>query len=321
MTVSISDSAPPVAPPSRPTDSRRSGYLALCAITVIWSVNFTTAAWAMEEVNPVAFCFARGLAAATVFGAWLVATKGRAAFAAEHLRVAAPLALFGIASNQILFSVGLHMTSPPHSAVAISLIPVFVAVLAVFTRQERFSVAAALGVLLAFGGVFEINRTRGFALDAQYLKGDLVTLGAAATFAIYTLLMKRALGRYDPLHLIALAYVIAFFLLTPAYLATFAGTPLSGLAEAVRNDWTGLSARAWGGIAFATLLATILAYFLHTWALARIPASKVAAFTYCQPVLATAIAWAWHGDAIGPNFIFGSAAVLAGVALAQWGKG
>lgn len=300
--------SPPVAP-ATPSFARGRGYLVLCLVTVIWSVNFTTAKWAMEEVSPLAFCCSRGIVAAIVFGGWLAATKGVAAFGWEHLRVAIPLGFFGIGANQICFSIGLEMTNPPHSAVSIALIPVFVAVLAVVVRQETFSFAALGGILLSFAGIFEMNRGRGLSLDPRYLHGDLITLAAAVTFAIYTLLMKRALRRYDPLHMISLAYVSAFFIQLPA----------TGPAV-VAQDWMHLSTRAWGGIAFATLLATILAYFLHTWALARIPASKVAAFTYCQPVLATAIAWSWGEGEIGPNFLIGAAAVMAGVALAQWGR-
>jgi GNAT superfamily N-acetyltransferase len=60
-----------------------------------------------------------------------------------------------------------------------------------------------------------------------------------------------------------------------------------------------------------------LAYFMWSYALARMPASTTASFLYASPVLATLVAWLWQGTVPGAITLAGGVAALAGVILVQ----
>ena len=51
-----------------------------------------------------------------------------------------------------------------------------------------------------------------------------------------------------------------------------------------------VSAAAWLSMLYMALFPSVLAYLIYYYALAHIPASRVSAFSYLQPVFATAMA-------------------------------
>jgi len=60
---------------------------------------------------------------------------------------------------------------------------------------------------------------------------------------------------------------------------------------------------------------TILGYLCWNWALSRAPASKVTSFIYMQPLVASAIAWAWLGQVPGWLTAAGGVLAVSGVVL------
>ena len=67
-----------------------------------------------------------------------------------------------------------------------------------------------------------------------------------------------------------------------------------------------------------TVFSTIVAYLLYYSAVARIEPSKVAAFMYFQPIVASLIAFFIAGEVFSRPFLFGVGLVLTGVLLAEW---
>ena len=72
-----------------------------------------------------------------------------------------------------------------------------------------------------------------------------------------------------------------------------------------------------GTVVFLGVFPGALAYFLWSYALARMPASTTASFLYATPVLATAFAWLLQGVVPGPVTIAGGVLALVGVVLVQ----
>jgi drug/metabolite transporter (DMT)-like permease len=237
-------------------------------------------------------------------GAALAAGALRPALRARDWRRVVLLGLLGNTLFHVLMVTGVHHTSPAHAAVLVALSPIFAALLARFLLGEPLGAHQLGGIGLAFVGVAVIV-TRGGDGAASW-RGDLLSLGASLSWALYTVVGKPVLARATPLVVTTWATVFGAIPLLPLGFA--------GLREV---QWTALSMERWLLLAYLSAGTIALANLLWYWALARTATARVVAFSYLIPVLAAAIAVAAGQDTFTASLALGAAAVLGGVALAH----
>ncbi len=80
-----------------------------------------------------------------------------------------------------------------------------------------------------------------------------------------------------------------------------------------------ISSTAWLGLAFMAVFSSVISYLIYYHALTFIPASRVAAFSYLEPVLASLLAFAFLGEPVTRSLFMGGALVLGGVWVAERG--
>jgi drug/metabolite transporter (DMT)-like permease len=290
------------------TPAERAGALAALGATLCWGVNYTVAKRVLAEIDPLAVAGARALTGLVVFGAVLLLLDGPAGLGPRRLWRALPLGLFGIFANQVLFIEGLERTSPSHSSILVALLPVYVLVLSVVAHQERASSRKILGIGTALAGVVVVAAEKGLSLASGTLPGDLLTVGAGFSFAAYTVLGRPLLREFGPLRATALSF-----------LGGGAGILLVAAPRSLQQPWRSSSPAALWGLAYVALVSTVLAYLLYYFAVDRLDPSKVAVFTYLQPLIAAAVAFASGGDRITGHYLVGGALILLGVVLAERG--
>jgi len=81
--------------------------------------------------------------------------------------------------------------------------------------------------------------------------------------------------------------------------------------------WRALPARAWWGLAFMVVLGSVVPYLIFAWALKTLAASRVAAFNYLQPVIATALGIWLLSEKLTVKVMVGGAIILLGVYLTE----
>jgi drug/metabolite transporter (DMT)-like permease/GNAT superfamily N-acetyltransferase len=220
----------------------------------------------------------------------------------EDLGRIALAALFGITIYHLGFTFGETRVSAGSAALIIASGPIWTALLAVFFLGERFNGWGWGGVALAFSGVAAIalGEGKGFGLEPMAL---LIMIASMST-AIYFVIGKKPLRTYSSLEFTS--YVIWIGVLPMLY---FLPELIRELPVApVSSTWT---------IVYLGVFPGALAYFLWSYALARMPASTTASFLYATPVLATFMAWVWQGVVPGPVALAGGGLALAGVILVQ----
>src|SRR5690606_32546147 len=90
---------------------------------------------------------------------------------------------FGVVLNQVLFTEGMALTTPEHSAVVNSCIPTWTLIVATIAGQEQLRTRKVLAILSALSGVLYLlgfdrillGEVQGFGSDT--LIGDLLTAG------------------------------------------------------------------------------------------------------------------------------------------------
>jgi drug/metabolite transporter (DMT)-like permease len=122
----------------------------------------------------------------------------------------AGVGLLGNTCYQVLFAIGLDLTTSAISSLLIGTIPIWTALLAMALGWERISTRTWVGIALAFGGVVlvTLGSPQGNSSTQDLLVGNLLTLGAAICWAGYTVFSKRLLERYSALRVSAVGLVV-----------------------------------------------------------------------------------------------------------------
>jgi drug/metabolite transporter (DMT)-like permease len=215
----------------------------------------------------------------------------------------------GVIANQIMFAEGMARTLPSHAAVINSQIPLLTLCFAVLARQERFTFAKVLGIVIAISGVLILLRidelVEGGVPDRRMLLGDLLVLGNATTFSAFLVLMRRIGRDIDPLRATAIGFVF--------------GTVVIGCYSATALSHEGLATLASMPVLpyalFAVLGATVLSYLLNNWALHHTHSSQVALYICLQPVVTTAVSIVQDGHRPEPRFYVAGTLACSGVVV------
>lgn len=279
-------------------------YLAISVVTLIWAGNFVVAKKATEQFDPFFIASVRIILTAGVFYAMLSKEARRAGWA--EWRAFLPLAVTGIAMNHFFFAAGIQRTSPSHSAVIHALIPVFVAVAAWLVIREGMGWRGIAGIAVAVTGALIVVTGVSREEARQTLAGDVLTVIGIIAFSTYTVLGRRLLGRMGSLSTVAFAFLLAVPLVAP-FLAW----------GAVRTDWSRVTAGGWAALAYMFACANLVCYLFHIFALSRLKAGQVAAFSDLQPAIGVSLSVLVGYDRLTPSLIAGAIVALLGVVLVQ----
>ncbi len=256
-----------------------------------------------SEIPPLAFNAVRMTLAALVLSAIWLAREGTPTMPLQDWLKLWGVGLLGNAVYQILFVIGLDLTTSSTSSFLIGTIPVWAALLATMLGWEKLTRRTWLGILSAFVGVTlvtlgsPVNHSR-----ENSLVGNGLTLLAAISWAGYTVFSKDLLKRYSPLRVAAVGLLLGVPGLWP-----FA------VAQALQVPWSTLSLTAWGSIVYTSLLPIAFAYLIWSYAIQTIGAARTAVFNNLVPIVTLALAFLLLHEPMTWLQILGGAIIVLGV--------
>ena len=212
--------------------------------------------------------------------------------------------LLGVSFNQVLFILGLSMTTAINTTVLTATIPVFTLAAAVLLRRERMTARAALGIALAGAGAVALLNAQRFDWGSASFRGDLLLLANCTSYSLYLVLSRPVLAHYRVATFTAAVFRYGAILIV-----------LLALPDLRRFDPRAVSAAAWACLAGVILLCTVVPYLLNSWALARTSASRVAFYVFLQPLLSTILAILVLGEALTAKIVWAAFLILAGLAV------
>jgi drug/metabolite transporter (DMT)-like permease len=306
--------------PSRTVLAASIGFL-----VAVWAFNFIAGKIALRSLEPLTLASFRvvlaALAAVIVYlcGRRLPAFAGSAAAQKERRSwrdfwAFTYLGFFGVAINQVCFTVGLHYTSVSHSAVILGMGPIYTLLLAVLLRLERVTWRKAIGMSVAFVGITLMAVGNGLSTRSPSLLGDAITMTGAIGFAAYAVLGKRVASRYDALTMTMYNFLIGGLMILP--LAIYRAWTFGSVAA-----WRAVPWQAWAAMLYMAVLSSAMAYAFYFWLLRYLEASQLSAFTYLLPITATLLGIVWLGERGSWSQILGGAIALAGVYWVESARG
>lgn len=287
--------------------SRTKLYALIGLMTLIWALNFIVAK-AMAKHMPLVTLAALRTIVAGLCILPLFLLKGEGRWRPADIPGMVILGFCGVALNQGFFVVGIGQTSVAHAAIVAALAPVQVLLIAALRGQERITAMRLGGLAIAFTGVAVLQLAKGTNAGAT-LRGDFFIYVSALLFAIFSVFGKDYSRRLGTITMTGFSYIGSGFLMIPVVLIT--GRDVA---------WGQLPMVLWLGLLYMAVFSSVVAYLIYYYALTWVPASRVAAFSYTQPILASFLGWLLLSEPLTVAVIGSAALVLIGVIVVERGR-
>ena len=285
-------------------------YALLGFMILLWSANFIFVKIVVQRMPVLMVACIRttfaGLLMAPVF-LWDLRRGAKPVSWDEVPRLLA-MGVVGLALNQIFFTLGVSRTSIAHAAVLMALTPLVVLLFVSLRGHEKLSIVRLAGVFIALGGVCLLQVTSSRSAGASII-GDLFVFAAGLSWAFYTVMSKQLTRTRDAVSVTALSYMIAAVGLAPV-----------SIWQISQNGFGAVSPTLWAVLIYMAVLPSVVGSLIYYYALTHMPASRVTAFLYLQPLLATLLAIPVLGEHVTAALVGGGAMVLAGVSLTKRGS-
>ena len=281
-------------------------YALIVLMIGFWSANYIIAKIALREFPPLLLTGVR----TTLAGAIMLVIRGARPYRLppDFLRLAV-LGLFGVALNQLCFVVGLGNTTVAHASIIVSLGPILVLLIAAGMKQEKLTGRKLVGMSLAIAGVALLKALQDNAGPARATWfGDIFIFLSTLSFALFTVFGKPVTRLYSSTTVNTFAYVGGAIALSPVTIWQAAAHPLSRISLA-----------AWICAGYMALFPSVIAYLIYYYALTHIAPSRLAAFSYLQPVFAMLLALILLGEHLTVPVLTAGAVILSGVYITESG--
>lgn len=278
--------------------------LALLVVTIAWGVSFLLTKNALDGLETFNFLAVR-FGIATLISAVI--------FLKDMIRMSRKTLLLGVGVGFVMFAayalqtVGITITTISKSAfitgTSVLMVPLF---MALFLKRMPDK-SSLLGAFMAFVGMGLMTLTGGSsdAGTAGSLNlGDLLTLIAAAGFALYILAVGKYTTQVDS---------IPFAIVQLWTVAVFSG--ITSLMFETPIVPTGSD--TWFAILFLAIICTSLAFIVQNVAQKYTSSTHTALIFSGEPVFAAMFAYVMVGEVLGRNGVIGGGLILFGMLVAE----
>ncbi len=271
----------------------------------VWAASFIATKIALREIAPAAVVWLRFGIGVAVLAVFAGARKEWTAISLRELRRFALLGFLGIAFHQWLQSTALVTSQASTAAWIITTSPVFIALLGWVLLHEKLGLLHIAGMALAAAGVLLVIthgdwRMLGSGRFGE--PGDILILISAFTWALFSVYSRHGLRHHPPSLMLFAVMGFGWLFSCPLFF-------LKGSPEQIAS----LSVPGWIAILFLGILCSGVAYIFWYDALKIIPASRVGALLYLEPLVAAGVAATVLGEPVLLVTIAGGALILLGV--------
>ena len=274
-------------------------FLQLVALSALWGASFMLIRMASPVLGPNVLAAARiGMATLTLA---VIMRLARHAWPTGHWRELALIGLLSVALPFLLFAWAALRLPAGYSALLNSTAVVFGMFASAWLKEDTLTTRKVMGCICGFAGVALIVGLGPVQPTWEVALAALACVVASGCYGVSTPLMKRALGRMQPLQIAAGLHAMAFLMLLPgaAWSASAARiTPMALVAVAIMG-----------------IVTSGIAYWLHVRILAHVTPVAAMSPTFMIPVFGVTWGHVFLGEPLGAGLFTGGALVLVACAF------
>src|SRR6266496_2305005 len=170
----------------------------LASTVVLWALNFTVTKYVLEHgFKPLAYSTTRYGAATIIFTWFTYGTERSFRVSRRDLGLIVLAAGLGIWLNQLSYVYALTFSNASTIALILGATPIFAALIAYAIGLERLHARFWVAAAVSFAGVALIALGKEGGVSGS-IKGDLLGLATAATWAAYSVAIAPLMRRYSP---------------------------------------------------------------------------------------------------------------------------
>ncbi len=281
------------------------GILAGLSAAAIWGGLYVVSKAVMAVIPPFTLLTLRLVIGVLVL--WpFVRRCGGLGFDRSDWRAVLGVGAIGFGVSIGLQFVGTDLSTAANGAVVTAATPAFALLFAAWLLGEPITPRRLLALAVATVGVLMVVDPRRARLDATLLWGNLALVGAALTWALYSVLVRKVTRALDTLSVSLVAL-------------------LGGLPVAVPMAFWEVAAQGVGtvtlsvllGVLYVGVISTAVAMFLWNYAFASLEAGDAALTFFAQPVVGVALGAVFLGEHLSLTFLLGSVWIALGMYLAS----
>jgi drug/metabolite transporter (DMT)-like permease len=280
--------------------------LMLFATVVIWAFNLTVTKYVLTHgFRPLSYSAIRYGAAAIVFAGLTLALEGTLRIGSRESLLILGAAIVALFFNQICFVYALKLATATTVGLILGTTPIFTALISRVLGLERLNVRFWLAALVSFAGVALVALGSGGSFSAD-VKGDLLAVGMAITWAAYSVTIAPLMRTYSPYRISSIVLLVMWF-------------PLAAMAVPQLGDqnYSSLGMLVWLGLAYAILGPLVLTNVLYFGAIDRVGPSHATLFANLQPFVGALFAFLLLSEKLTGMEIAGGVAIAVGIVLSR----
>ena len=269
----------------------------------IWGGMYVVSKVVLEVFPPFSLLTIRLALGALVLGTILFLQRKKG-FTREQFLSSFLVGFVGYGISLGFQFVGTKLSTASNGALVTSATPAFVLLFAPLFLGEKPGLRQVLALIASTLGVLAVIDPRTADFSSALFLGNLSLLGAALTWALYSVLVRKISASAD--------------LLTSSTVMLIAGLPSSilfGVYELRTQAVGDITLGIIGGLLFLGIISTALAMFLWNYAFAQLPAASASLTFFAQPVVGILLGWFFLGEKITPLFLLGGVLIGMGILI------
>jgi drug/metabolite transporter (DMT)-like permease len=277
------------------------GLLCGLGAASIWGGMYVVSKVVLEIIPPFSLVTLRLLLGAITL-AIVLFIRGFPTISRQQIAQVLGVGFVGYGVSLSLQFLGTKLSTAANGSLVTSATPAFVLLFAWILLGERITARRLLSLLLATLGVIAVIDPRSAQLNPDLFLGNLMLIGAAVTWALYSVLVRKVTQNTDVLLFSLIAFV--------------GGLPVSVTAGAWELSTLGvgeINRGVVGGVLFLGIISTGMAMVLWNTAFAYLDASLASLTFFAQPIVGTFLGWLFLAERITPLFLLGG--FLIGIGL------
>jgi len=277
------------------------GLLCGLGAASIWGGMYVVSKVVLEIIPPFTLVTLRLILGAVTL-AIVLAIRGFPKLSRRQFWQVMGVGFVGYGISLSLQFLGTKLSTAANGSLVTSATPAFVLLFAWMLLGERITSRRLLALFLATLGVVAVIDPRSAQLNPELFLGNLFLIGAAITWALYSVLVRKVTQDTD---------VLMF-----SMLALIGGLPVSMSAGSWELSTLGVGTIGpgiIGGVMFIGIISTALAMVLWNTAFNYVDASLASLTFFAQPVVGTLLGWLFLDERITPLFLLGG--LLIGIGL------
>ena len=277
------------------------GLLCGLGAASIWGGMYVVSKVVLEIIPPFSLVTLRLILGALTLGLVRM-VRGFPKISRQQFLQVLGVGFVGYGVSLSLQFLGTKLSTAANGSLVTSATPAFVLLFAWILLKEKITTRRLLALFLATLGVVAVIDPRSAQLNPDLFLGNLALIGAAITWALYSVLVRKVTQNTDVLLFSLIAFV--------------GGLPISVPAGAWELSTVGvgeISLGVVGGVLFLGIISTALAMVLWNTAFAYVDAGLASLTFFAQPVVGTILGWLFLKERITPLFLVGG--LLIGIGL------